>query len=165
MSQTSTVLVEDVTEKSGTSQKTGKPWTKWALKDGNGDWYDTFERGVVTPDLKGTKVVIEWEPDGNFKNLLRVAPHEDSPIGSRTDTGEADWDLIGLRKTRCALWAAYIPDALALAFSQWRAAQSIEPGTVEIVSFMSRIGRELITAAEVDIFHRAPAQKDEDVPF
>ena len=114
VSQTSTVIVEDVSEKSGVSSKTNKPWKKWALKDGNGDWYGTFEAGVVTSEMKGKKYDIEWEPDGNFKNLLRATPHEESPIASRTETGEADWDLIGLRKTRCALWAA-LPDGGATA--------------------------------------------------
>jgi len=165
MSQVTTIVVEATTEKSGVSQKTGKPWTKWALKDGNENWYGTFERGVVHDGLKGQKVDIEWEQNGDFRNLLRATPHEDSPIASRTETGEADWALIGLRKTRCALWAALLPDALALAYSQWRSVQSEEPGRLDIQNFMTTTCRELIISAEVDIFQREPAAADEDVPF
>lgn len=78
MSQVSTVLVEEVSEKSGVNAK-GNPWTNYKIKDGNGDWYSTFEKGVVLPELKGQRVEIEWEPDGNFKKLLRATPQEAKP--------------------------------------------------------------------------------------
>lgn len=163
MSQITTVVVEDVSERSG--EKDGRKWTKYALKDGNGDWYGTFEKGVVVEAMKGNKYEIEWEQNGNFKNLLRASPVDDSPISSRTDTGEADWDLIGLRKTRCALWAAYLTEALPQAFGLWVAVQTDPPGTLDITNFISRIGRELVLTAEIDIFNREPAVKDDDVPF
>jgi hypothetical protein len=165
MSTVSTITVEATTEKSGVSQKTGKPWKKYALKDANGEWYGTFENGVVHDAMKGQKYEIEWEQDGNFKNLLRATPTSDSPVSSRLETGEADWDLIGLRKTRCALWAALLPDALTLAYTQWAAVQSDPPGTLDIKNFVTRFCRELVISAEIDIFSRDPALPDEDVPF
>jgi len=165
MSQVTTIVVEATTEKSGVSQKTGKPWTKWALKDPEGNWYGTFERGVVHDGLKDRAVEIEWEQRGDFRDLLRATPAGPPAPSSQLPSGEADWDLIGLRKTRCALWVALLPDALALAYSQWRGVQSEEPGRLDIQNFMTATCRELVISAEVDIFQREPATADEDVPF
>ena len=77
MSQVSTVMVDQVVEKSG--EKNGKPWTRWGLKDGNGYWYSTFERGVVLESMKGQRVEIEWEQNGDYRNLLRASPAEPKP--------------------------------------------------------------------------------------
>ena len=164
MSQVSTITVEATTEKSGVSQKTGRPWTKWALSDGE-NWYGTFEQGVVHDGLKGQQVEIEWEQNGDFRNLLRAAPQGPSAPSSATPDGNTDWDLIGLRKTRCALWAAYLTEALPQAFGMWASVQTDPPGTLDITNFITRIGRELIISAEVDIFTRDPAMPDDDVPF
>lgn len=165
MSQTSTITVEATTEKSGVSQKTGKPWTKWALKDENDNWYGTFERGVVHDGLEWQAVEIEWEQDGNFRNLLRATPVGPSAPSSQAPGGGADWDLIGLRKTRCALWAAMLPDALEIAWNQWRSVQSEEPSRIDVKNFTTLTIRDLVISAEIDIFHRDPAMPDEDVPF
>lgn len=86
MSQVSTVLVEDYREKSGTTN--GKPWTNHSIRDANGDWYGTFEAGVVKPEMKGQRVEIEWEPDGNFKNLLRATPVEETAETPPLGTGQ-----------------------------------------------------------------------------
>lgn len=83
MSQTATVLVDDVSAKQG--ETNGKAWTRYALKDGNGDWYSTFEKDVVKSEMKGQRVEIEWEKNGNFNNLLRATPTEEShtpPLGT-----------------------------------------------------------------------------------
>ena len=159
-----TVLVEDVSEKSGTSSN-GRTWKKWALKDSDGQWYGTFESGVVVPAMKGQTYEIEWEQDGNFKNLLRAAPAGPQAPASATAEGNPDWDLIGLRKTRCALWCAILPDTIALAYSAWSSVQTDAPGRVGIQNFFTSTARDLIVAAEVDIFHRDPATDTEDVPF
>jgi hypothetical protein len=135
------------------------------LKDLEGNWYSTFERGVVTEDMKGQNVEIEWEQNGDFRNLLRAAPASPSAPSSQAPGGSTDWDLIGLRKTRCALWVALLPDALALAYNQWSAVQTDPPGTIEIQNFFTRVGRELIISAEIDIFTRDPAVPNDDVPF
>lgn len=165
MSQTATIVVEDISEKSGTN-KNGKAYTKWALKDGNGDWYSTFERGVVLDSMKGQKVDIEWEPNGNFKNLLKASTHEDSPIAARQDDGSADWDLIGLRKTRCALWVSALSSpATAAAVERWLSIQSTDVGTADILRFVEGFGKKLVLAAEMDIFQREPAMPEEDIPF
>jgi hypothetical protein len=78
MSQVSTVQVEDISEKSGVNQK-GNAWTRWALKDGNGDWYSTFEKGVVHEGLKGQRVEVEWEQNGDYRNLLRATVQAAKP--------------------------------------------------------------------------------------
>ena len=108
---------------------------------------------------------LSGKQDGNFKNLLRAAPAGPSAPSSAAADGSADWDLIGLRKTRCALWAAYLTDALPAAFGYWVSVQTQEPGTLDITNFITRVGRDLIISAEIDIFHRDPAAADEDVPF
>ena len=85
-------------------------------------------------------------------------PNRDSrPITTRTPEGNADWDLIGLRKTRCALWCAYLASPLAAHV----AAQTID--TNEIYN----VGRVLVELAEFDTFTRDQPNAGEDpsIPF
>lgn len=163
MSEHTTTVVADVNRKTG--ETNNKAWTRYSLKDDDGNWYSTFESGLISSDLKGQRVSLEWEQNGDFKTLLKVSPADDSPIAARTPDGDADWDLIGLRKTRCALWSAYLPGALEQAFQYWASVQTDPPGTADIAHFLVRFGKQLVVAAEADIFQREPAGQDEDVPF
>lgn len=86
MSQVTTVLVEDVSEKQG--ETNGKPWTRYVIKDGNGDFYSTFEAGVAVDELKGKRVEIEWEQHGSFRNLLRATVAEEAAETPPLATGE-----------------------------------------------------------------------------
>lgn len=86
MSQVSTIQVEDYSEKSGTNRN-GKPYTRWAVKDGNGDWYSTFHKDIVDESVKGQKLEIEWEPEGDFKTLLRASPLDTDESKPELGTG------------------------------------------------------------------------------
>lgn len=89
MTQLSTIHVEDISEKSG--ERNGKAWTRWALKDTDGNWYSTFERGVVVPAMKGQAYQIEWEANGDFKNLLRATPSDDGAVEPKPEPGTGNY--------------------------------------------------------------------------
>lgn len=75
---TATVLIDKIAESSGTA-KSGKPWTKWAIKDANGEYYSTFSRDVLNGAKEGDRVEIDFDVDGKFKNLTAVRPVEAEP--------------------------------------------------------------------------------------
>jgi hypothetical protein len=167
---TTTITVEEISTKEGVSAKTGKPWTKYALKAG-GDYYGTFLRSVIEPAMggEGKTFEIDYEVDGNFKNLKAVRSLSgeaaaQAAVSNTKPNGETDWDLIGLRKTRCALWAAYmhgdVPKSV-IAAQTWKET----PKHAELADVVYRAGVALIRLAERDIFHRDPATDDEDIAF
>ena len=165
MSETATILVEDKSEKPGTSAK-GNAWTKHAIRDANGEWYSTFDGSVIPSDIKGKRAVITYEVDGKFKNLLSLEVEKESPLpSSQKPDGDADWDIIGLRKTRCHLWGAFMAgDAMqSLIAMQLRDKSDIKQS--ELVHNLLAAGRDLVRGAEIDIYHRDPAAAQEDVPF
>ncbi len=78
MSETATLLIADIAEpKTGTGKK--GPWTRYALKDGNGDYYSTFQKSAFDPayELKGKKAKVTYEVDGDFKNIVSIEPAEE----------------------------------------------------------------------------------------
>jgi hypothetical protein len=163
---TATVLVESVDEKAG--ETNGKAWTKFSLKDANGEFYSTFDRavGVEAQRLIGKRAEIEFEVNGKWKNLGGVKPVEESAISSRTEQGDADWDLIGLRKTRCVLWEAVLPVAMQAGISAWTKAAQGEYDSAQLAGFVVRFGRTLRMIAEEDIFLAPPVEEpDSWIPF
>lgn len=84
-----TVLIAEAEIKEGVSQKTGKPWKRLVVKDGNGDFYSTFESGLFDAALNniGKRAVIGYEVDGNFKNLTSLREAE-KPAQEKMGTGE-----------------------------------------------------------------------------
>jgi hypothetical protein len=164
-----TVTVESIDTKEGVG-KTGKPYTKWAIKAG-GDYYSTFQHNVIAPAMggEGKTFEIDYEVDGNFKNLKAVRSLTGQAaaqvaVSNTKPNGETDWDLIGLRKTRCALWAAYIDGDVPRAVI---ATQDFgeKPTPAALANAVYRGGVELIRLAERDIFHRDPAEAEEDINF
>lgn len=156
--QTKTITVQDVLVKEGA--KDGRAWKKWAVKDGNGDLFSTFSEtvGSVGEGLVGKRAVITFKVSGDrgqFNDLLTLEPEADPAIPPvRTEDGSADWDVIGLRKTRCALWVAFIEAHGAVRTS----------GSRNTDEFLAT-GRKVVKAAEWDIFHREPVDKDADDPI
>jgi hypothetical protein len=160
---TATIKITAAERKEGVSKKTGNPYTKYIVHAEGGGQYDTFDAGLYTiafgavgqqatalyevgqfgNDLKSL-VVIEGESIAVSQDF---APPTDRPAAS---SDGPDWDLIGLRKTRCALWAALFSGPLLQGLA-----------TPEAVTR----GIAIVTAAESDTFHRAPAQAEEDIPF
>jgi hypothetical protein len=167
---TATITVESIDTKEGVSDKTGKPWTKYALKAGD-DYYSTFQRQVIEPALggEGKTFEIDYEVDGKFKNLKAVRPASGQAVAQAAvanvkPNGETDWDLIGLRKTRCALWAAYLDGrvpASVISTQTWKET----PLPSALADVVYRAGVEVVRKAERDIFHRDPATADEDIDF
>jgi hypothetical protein len=168
---TATITVESIDTKEGVSDKTGKPWTKYALKAGD-DYYSTFQRQVIEPALggEGKTFEIDYEVDGKFKNLKAVRPHAgggSSELTSdfrATNNGTTDWDKKTLWINRIALWKSYLegdtPRAVIAAKNFGE-----NPTPQQIADAVYRGGKELVKLAESDIYHRAPSQQDEDIPF
>lgn len=158
---TSTIVITDVETKEGTSAA-GKPWKMFKLVDQGGNRYATFDGGLGQQAFaaKGQQVEISYEitDKGNNLKTLRVTGNVAAPAPAAAPpaakpNGDTDWDLIGLRKTRCALWAALL------------SGDSLHgmPATTA-----GAFAREVVIQAERDIFHRDPVSADDstdDIPF
>jgi hypothetical protein len=155
---TAPAVIESVEVKEGVSQKTQKPWKKYIVHTKGGVNYSTFDAqlGTLAYQLVGKPVTVAYE-EGQYGRDLKglaedpsgVVPQEPA-VRDQTPNGDPDWDLIGLRKTRCHLWGAWLQNPLAK-----------EMGAQAAAAF----GRELVLAAETDIYHRAPAHDTDDIPF
>lgn len=165
MNQT-VATVEAVTSKEGATN--GKAWKKFTVKTEDGTTYSTFDAAIAQTahGLIGKPADVTWKPSGNegqFKDLIMVAPAENpgpdaSGIPSARDAnGEADWDVIGLRKTRCLLWAEFLGSPLAAAIPAGESG-----GRADAIY---RVGTVLVELAERDIYWREPATKESDLPF
>lgn len=166
MSDEHTTVVIDKVLGPKEGETNGKPWTKWTVKDGNGAFYSTFDGGKLGPnplDWAGKRAEIVWKASGNegqFKDLLSIKQIEESPIAAVAEDGTANWDLIGLRKTRCLLWAHYLGSVgQALPFA------SLAGLDGAALDGIYKAGVRLVRSAERDIYHREPASDTEDVPF
>jgi hypothetical protein len=147
-----TITVEHVDEKTGTTN--GRDWKVYKIKSEDGAFFATFDgtMGSNAKAAQGRRAHITYTSTEKGNNLVSFVVDESSqapvePVRDRTDGDEPDWDLIGLRKTRCALWAAAI-------------GASFENG-----GFDADVCHQIVLAAEVDIFHRAPATATSDIPF
>ena len=145
---TADIQVESVETKSG--EKNGRTWKLWRVHATDGTQYGTFDAALGSSAFgaAGRRAHITYKiNDRDGRDLLSLEVDENSqpqaePVRDQTENGAPDWDMIGLRKTRCALWVAAIGAGKD-------AAQA----------------RSLVTAAEVDIFHRQPADDLADIPF
>lgn len=166
MSNTATITITGVETKSGVSAS-GNAWTLYKV-DGGGAKYSTFDAALGNLALasagKTAEISFEsTEKGNNLKTLTIVAqaappsvtpPPLASPIipvvvpaqswpesdGFKASNGDApDWELIGLRKTRCALWAAILSNSSL---------------NVAGADALAAFARELVIAAEKDIFER-----------
>lgn len=136
--------------------------------DQAGNEYATFDAGIgnIAMQFSGKTASITYtekskEKDGRvytdrYLDSIEAAP-EGAPISSRTPEGGADWDIIGLRKTRCALWGAYISSPLAASV------YALSADTNETYN----VGRQLVELAEFDTFTRDQPTSGEDpsIPF
>ena len=153
-----TVTIQGIESKSGVS-KAGKAWTKFTVETSAGK-FSTFDSALADQArnaLNMTAVVTyeesHWQTEEGetrtSKDLKSLTvdptatpqPHVEAPPAVKPD-GSADWDLIGLRKTRCAPWVAAIGAGLSAAGAQ-----------------------AMVLEAEVDIFWRKPAEADSLIPF
>jgi hypothetical protein len=167
---TATITVESISTKEGVG-KNDKPWTKYAIKAGD-DYYSTFQRQVIEPALggEGKTFEIDYEVDGKFKNLKAVRPHAGGASAELTQdfrattNGTTDWDKKTLWINRIALWKSYLegdtPRAVIAAkdFGE-------KPTPTALADVVYRGGVALVKLAESDIYHRAPADPDEGIPF
>ena len=141
------IMVESVETKEGTSAA-GKPWKLYRVKTPTGA-FSTFDgtMGSNAIHAQGRLAHITYKTTEKGNDLVTFQVDESSeaavePVRDNTENGERDWDLIGLRKTRCALWVAAIGAGL-------------DAGTA----------RQIVLEAEVDIFWRQPATETEALPF
>lgn len=168
MSETTVAVIEKVTSKEGATN--GKAWRKFSVKTEDGTFFSTFDKAVAEAahNLAGQRAEIFWKPSGDqgqFKDILGAkaaangAPTTDTIPTEKTPEGDADWSVIGLRKTRCLLWANYLMSPLAAQI----AAQ--DKGAQPLDARVFAVGRSLVTMAEADVYHRAPANESDTVPF
>jgi hypothetical protein len=145
------VTIQGVTSKDGVSTKSGKPYTKFTI-DTSGGTFGTFDTALAQTARNAINMTcaVTYEETQYGKDLKSLtadasipaaAPHVE-PVRHQQADGSADWDMIGLRKTRCALWVAAIHAGL-------------DAGTA----------RQIVLEAEVDIFWRQPATESSAVPF
>ena len=61
----------------GTSESTGRDWTRTDLFDGNGTKYSTFneKQAAVILATPGKQLAISWDVKGKYNNLKSVAEH------------------------------------------------------------------------------------------
>lgn len=160
------IVIGAVTRKEGTSKKTGKPWVKFVVHDQNTDGkYETFDAAIAKTanDHVGKPAIIDFAPSQFGNDLTSMVVDEfaqPSPVANgslppSSQDGAPDWDVIGLRKTRCLLWAHVLGSP---AF--W--AEATEQGHVEAAFALASRAVEL---AESDIYRRDPAIKDAAIPF
>lgn len=165
MSDTATLVIAEISEpKTGTGKK-GK-WTRYAFKDGNDDYYSTFQKSVFDPayELQGKKAKVTYEVDGDFKNIVFIEPAETSSNGG--GPSEEKWDEIGLRKTRCVLWESILPVAMQAGVSAWTKAAQGEYDSAQLAGFVSRFGKTLRIIAEADIYLPEQVEDADDwIPF
>ena len=142
------IVIESVEPKEGVSAQ-GKAWKLYRVKSTAGVSFSTFDGtlGSTAFGAVGKRARIKYKTTEKGNDLVSLVVDESSepavePVRDRAPDGRADWDMIGLRKTRCALWAAAI-------------AAGLDSGSA----------REIVLAAEVDIFHRQPALDTADLPF
>ena len=166
MSETANLLIAEIPEpKTGTGKK-GK-WTRYAFRDGNGDFYSTFQKSVFDPayELKGQRAKVTYEIDGDFKNIVSIEPAETS-LSNGSGPSEEKWDEIGLRKTRCVLWEALLPIAMQAGISGFTKAMNGEYDSGQLGGFVARFGKALRQIAEADIYLEDPVENsDEWIPF
>jgi hypothetical protein len=76
-----TVLVQSVELKEGVSQKTGKPYRRVILTDGNGNQHSSFEVGMyeIAKPYEGKQAIVDAIPNGKFSDLLSVKPLPEDP--------------------------------------------------------------------------------------
>lgn len=155
---TATITVASIERKEGVAASTGKPWTMYRVISQEGGKYATFDAGLgqQAGAAVGRRANITYETTEKGDNLKSLvidgsAPATVQPVQSTAKpNGEANWDLIGLQKTRCALWAALFKGPILAGV----------PSDSAIVTAIT-----LIRAAETYIFTSPAAQPDDDIPF
>jgi hypothetical protein len=159
------ILVETITTKEGSTD--GRPWKRYGIKDGNGEWYSTFDEATVARLKEGGKARIEYTSkpvNGRIlKNLVSAEPVENGTVpeqySHQRPDGEADWDKVAIGKTRCALWMHYLAGQLAASvYVKAANVEGVDPREAVI-----RTGIMFVVAAEKDTFERPPG--DDGIPF
>ena len=66
-----------IEEATGINQKTGKPWTKWAMHGKDSPKFSTFDTKLkeTAEALVDELVCMEWEKKGKFYNLTAIYPN------------------------------------------------------------------------------------------
>lgn len=174
--QTTIVTIEKVTDKEGASN--GKAWRKWSVKDGDGNWYSSFDAGTgsAARGLEGQRAQIVWKTSGDqgqFKDLISVAAvsagadpgHEE--FRAVTPTGGVDWDIKDLRINRCAFWKELLGPAMQAGLKAFTESRADLPFSApELEAFVESYGAHLRMIAEADLYSdKQPANKESRLPF
>ena len=144
------VVIESVSFKDGVSEKTGKPWKRLIIKDANGNYYSSFERGLFeeAQRLEGHRATIRYEQEGRFQNLTSIKPAE-KPVEEKLGTGE------------------YVKGQLAptdarriLACSAWNCAAAMAQADLGFEA-----AQNLANKIFHDLLRKSDMLEDRDIPF
>jgi hypothetical protein len=119
---------------------------------------------------EGKTFEIDYEVDGKFKNLKAVRPHAGGASAEltqdfrATNGGATDWDKKTLWINRVALWKSYLEGDIPRAIIATKDFGE-KPTPTALADVVYRGGVALVKLAESDIYHRAPADPDEGIPF
>lgn len=139
MSDMATIVLSDVEERHGSNDK--GPWTKYSLKDGNGQVVgSTFAApiGDAAKSLIGQRIVAVLAParDPKFPptvTAIRPAPEEEASSNGKAELSKEEW----LLKDRAADKRACI----AIAASSLTHTLKSEPSEEDLRAFAGRVLR------------------------
>lgn len=149
--------------------KNGKPYT--LAKDGNGRKMSIWEQDVrnAVKSIVPGKAKIETRTKDGFTTITAAEAVDLPP--TKTPEGETNWDVIGLYKTRCSLWNAYLREANKAVFAHAFQKSDTRIPSAAMAEYVLEVGRFIVEGAEQDIFRTAavsgtPEQAEDDgIPF
>ena len=156
-----TVTIAEVAVKEGMSNN-GKPWKRIVVKDGNGNYYSTFEPGLFEPakQLEGHRAVIAYEQDGKFQNLTSIRPAE-KPVEEKLGTGEYVKGQAAPSDARRILLCVAWERACELTDLEVRTMTSKEWTPQLIFEAANTMKRHIFTS----LLRDSGLMQDEDIPF
>ena len=143
------VVIESVSFKDGVSQN-GKPWKRLIVKDANGNYYSSFERGLFeeAQRLEGHRATIHYEQEGRFQNLTSIKP-ADKPIEEKLGTGE----YVRAQSAH--------PDARrSLSQTAWNCAAAMAQADLGFEA-----AQNIANKIFADLLRKNGLMQDEDIPF
>jgi hypothetical protein len=157
-----TVLIDRVEVKEGVSEKTGKPWKRLVVVDGNGNYYSSFEPGLfeLARGLEKHRAVISFEQEGKFQNLTAIRPAE-KPVEEKLGTGEYVKGQAAPSDARRILLCVAWERACELTAIEVRSNPSIQ-WTPALIHEAAEKHSNLIFAS---LLRKSGLMTDEDIPF
>ena len=82
-----TATIKTVERNTGTSEKTGKPYTRWVFEMDDGKKYSTFDEKIGEKFKTGDVVVMTGQQEGKYWNMDSMELAKDiSPVPEKVKT-------------------------------------------------------------------------------